>query len=161
MFKAVNIHDYKVTDCGRWGKAGERTCTGKQYVKSAGKVDWYHLGQKFEIKTGAGELDEIIKKKTCKKVLFIPVVLEDDHGYIRPEYQEGFILTREDFLKVLDEVGLIREKTSTAGYRKTTIQTFWNHKQNKPHGSKLYKLLDLLYETCEETLEDHIARLQA
>lgn len=159
--KNVNINEYKKSDDGRIGKAFERSCTGKAKAKTASKVDWYHLGQKFEIKTGAGELGTIGNKllSNCKKVLYVPVPDVEEDGTIDPYKQEGFILSREDFLLALDSVGLIREKTSTAGVRKVTIQTFWNRKENKPHGSKLFKLLDVLYDECEETLEEHLERL--
>lgn len=158
--KKVNVNEYKVTDCGRYGKAMERTCTGKAKAKAAGKVDWYHLKERYEVKTGAGELANYGEKllKNSKKVLYIPVVYEEEDGSVLPEYQEGFILDRETFLAVLDSVGLIREKVSTAGVRKITIQTFWNRSKNAPHGSKYEKLIDALYDNCLETLEDMLER---
>lgn len=159
--KNVNINEYKATDCGRIGKAFERSCTNKNKVKAAGKVDWYHLGETFENKIGAGELGKPHQKLLggVKKVLYVPVPVVDEDGTLDPYKQEGFILDRKTFLEVLESVGLIREKTSTAGIRKVTIQTFWNRKENKPHGTKYYKLLDALYESCEETLEEHLERL--
>ena len=60
--------------------------------------------------------------------------------------QEGFVMSRELFLETLDECGLIREKTSTSGQRKVTIQTFWNRKQNKPHGKGYQRMLDAFYD---------------
>ena len=63
------------------------------------------------------------------------------------EEQVAFVLSRADFLFVLESCGLLREKISTNGQRKITIQTFWNNKLNAPHGKKYFKLLDAL-NTC-------------
>lgn len=67
---------------------------------------------------------------------------------------EGFILTRENFLSCLEDAGLLREKTATNGTRKVTIQTFYNQATGKPHGKKMFDLIDLLYERCEQTIEE-------
>lgn len=113
----------------------------------------------FEIKTGAGELGDI-DGQLCRgssRVLYIPVPVENADGSISPENQEGFVLTRDNFLAALAAAGALREKTSTHGIRKVTIQTFWNRKQNKPHGRLYERILDAMYDYCDMTLEDFLA----
>lgn len=154
----ANLNNYSIADCGLFGKAMEAAITGRR-CKSAGKVDWTHHRVRFEVKTGAGELGDANGARLLKGsayVIYCPVPIADADGYIDLTKQEAFVLTREAFLASLAEAGAIREKTSTAGKRKVTIQTFWNRKQNKPHGALLYRLLDALYENCECTLEEMI-----
>lgn len=146
---------YTEEDSGRWGKATERSI--KLYfnqldkVARPGRVDFRRAHTCYEVKTGAGEIDSLLNSK-LKYVLYIPVVNEA----MPIEKQEGFLLSRTDFLDILDNLGLIRSKISSAGIQKVTIQTFWNHSKNKPHGAKYYSLLDACYETCLMTLEDFL-----
>lgn len=74
MAKSVLMELMNVEDDGRFGKAMEMSMTEKDYVKSAGKVDWYHLNEMFEVKTGAGELKISKKGKLvhCKKSCTFP-----------------------------------------------------------------------------------------
>lgn len=147
-------YDYKTSDSGIYGKTFERDLKAafnqRAVVAKQGKVDFRRLRKCYEVKTGAGELDYLLRS-TVKFVVYVPVVdLSSD-----VTRQEGFVIPRNDFLRVLEEVGLIRTKVATCGERKTTIQTFWNHKQNKPHGAKYTKLLDLLYDNSLMTLEEY------
>lgn len=150
-----NLNNYALADSGAFGKAFESALTGKR-CKSSGKVDRWLGKVRLEVKTSAGELGNAgaALLPHCSKVLYCPVPIMDADGYVDPYKQEAFLLSREDFLAALEEAGALREKTSTAGVRKVTIQTFWNRKQNKPHGALLYRLLDTLYEHCECTLEE-------
>ena len=147
-------YGYKMEDSGKMGKTFERelkaTFNQKEVVARQGKIDFRRDRKCYEVKTGAGELDFLLHS-SIKYVVYVPVVNMQE----AIERQEGFVMERATFLDCLDAVGLIRTKKSTAGEMKTTIQTFWNTKQNKPHGAKLYKLLDLLYENCLMTLEDY------
>lgn len=150
-----NIANYSLADCGAFGKAFESALTGKR-CKTQNKIDRWIGKTKIEVKTSAGELGNAgsVLLPHCSKVLYCPVPLMGNDGYIDAYKQEAFLLTREAFLDALAEAGAIREKTSTAGFRKVTIQTFWNRKANKPHGALLYRLLDAMYEHCECTLEE-------
>ena len=154
MEKLYSFDCYKASDCGKWGKAFERA--NKEHfgqcdkVSKQGAVDSRRHGKCFEDKTGAGELDFLYRSKV-KYVKYVPVVAEN----VAVCYQEGFIFERETFLQMLADVGLIREKISTAGQHKITIQTFWNHSKNKPHGKKYFDLLDACYERCIMTLEEY------
>lgn len=165
MFKptTTTTATYKITDAGRFGKALERTLDGRDKARTAGRVDWVYMRSRFEVKTGAGELGNLGERlvKGASQVLYVPVVHEDGLGEVDLHGQEGFILTREAFLDALTEAGALREKTSTAGVRKVTIQTFWNRKQDKPHGSLYYRLLDALYEHCTCTLEEFLEEAEA
>lgn len=154
MNQYQNVNNYNPTDSGKWGKATESALTGKR-CKAQGKVDWKHLSQSYEIKTGAGQLDNIVRLKT-RKILYIPVPELDTSGDIIPDRCEGFILSAPDFIDLLKSVGLFREsKVGTDGKARPAIQTFWNHSKGKPHSMKAYqRLMDALYETCEMTLED-------
>lgn len=149
----VSTSSLSVRDCGRYGKATETADTGKR-CKAAGKVDAYHFRKAYEWKTGAGELgnagDNLLKG--VQYVVYVPVVVDG----LELDEQEGFVLTREGFLQALEQAGAIREKTSTAGVRKVTIQTFWNHSKNAPHGKLYERILDAMYETCLMTLEEWV-----
>lgn len=160
MLNTINTiaNNYKTTDSGKFGKAIEISI--KEYfnrkntnVSSAGKTDFIKARKHYEIKTGAGELGLIDSRlvKGSSLVLYVPVVYGD--GTI--EEQEGFFLTRDMFLQTIEQAGLMRTKKATNGTMKTTIQTFWNVKENKPHSKKAYeRLIDALYENCEMTLEE-------
>lgn len=148
-------YGYKVTDCGSNGKTFERDLKAmfnqKAVVSRQGKIDFRKSHKCFEVKTGAGELDYLLKSK-IKYVIYVPVV----NPALAISQQEGFVLERTTFLNLLSEIGLIRSKVSTSGQEKVTIQTFWNNKLRKPHGKKYYSLLDKLYEESLLTFEDYI-----
>lgn len=141
------VINYKKHDDGKVGKATEEAIKEflglKVCVAKAGRTDMRKAHVCYEIKTGAGELGNLGEKlvKGSTMVIYIPVVNES-----LPVYrQEGFVMSREAFLTTLDSLGLIREKTSTAGTKKITIQTFWNKKKDKPHGKGLERMLDAFY----------------
>ena len=150
-------YKYKITDSGMNGKTLERDLKAffnqKAVVSKQGKIDFRRARTCYEVKTGAGELDYLLHSKV-KYVVYVPVVKMDE----AIDRQEGFILERETFLTILEDVGLIRSKVSTSGQQKVTIQTFWNNSKNKPHGKKYFALLDRLYEdslvTFDQFLED-------
>ena len=132
---------------GKFGKSTEEGIKEflglKVCVAKVGRTDMRKEQVCYEIKTGAGELGDFGGKliKGASMVIYIPVVDEN----LPIDRQEGFVMSREIFLETLNGLGMIREKTSTAGMRKITIQTFWNRKQNKPHGKGLAKMLDAFY----------------
>lgn len=143
-------------DFGAFGKALEKAMTGKAHYKAGSKVDYWHDHCRFEVKTGAGQLDiRNGKLAHCDLVLYVPVVTCNADGKVNAYEQEGFIVRPEIFIDLLREVGLFREnKVTSDGYTTAAIQTFWNRKQNKPHSIKAYnRLIDALYEQCEVTLE--------
>lgn len=144
----MNIEKYGYTesDCGRCGKAFERLCKETLHMQSKvatpGRTDMRRAAQCYEVKTGAGELGKLGDKlvKGSRYVIYCPVI--DPKKELTE--QRAYVMTRGTFLEVLAEAGLLREKTSTNGERKVTIQTFWNNKLNAPHGKKYFKLLDIL-----------------
>lgn len=143
----MEIYGNNTNDCGRFGKSTEMGLKAYLHlavkVAKAGQTDLRKKGIRYEVKTGAGELGSVGGKlvKGSSMVVFVPVVNES----IEVEKQEGFVMSRELFLEILDSCGLIREKTATNGTRKVTIQTFWNRSKNQPHGKKYGLLLDALY----------------
>ena len=149
-------YGYKVTDSGALGKTFEREVKAffnqKAVVAKQGKIDFRRKNKCYELKTGGGELDFLYKSK-IKYVIYVPVVV----GTLPVEKQEGFVLERETFLELLEEVGLVRHKVSTSGQEKVTIQTFWNHSKNKPHGKKYFDLLDKLYDESLVTFDQFAA----
>ena len=157
----TNVFDYNHKDDGKVQKACECCCTGKAYIKTVGKVDWYHNGMKIEIKAGAGYLSmhgkSILKGN---RVLFIPVPIVEEDGTINFYKQEGFLFTKADFMTMLENAGALRWKKSRSEIypeRDLTIQTYWNRKQDKPHGTLYFRILDESYSLCLETLEDALA----
>lgn len=151
------VVNYKAEDNGRIGKATEIGIKAvlhlTEKVARAGQTDLRKGGVCYEVKTGAGELGSADGKllKGSSMVIYIPVV--DENATI--ERQEGFVMARENFLDILGECGMIREKTATDGSRKITIQTFWNRKLNKPHGKGLDRMLEAFYNAEEvQTLEE-------
>ena len=156
-------NNYKMTDCGGWGKTGEKSIKEflnlKVSVSKAGCTDLRKANICYEVKTGAGELGLVGGKlvKGSTMVIYIPVIDETAEIY----EQEGFVMSRELFLDTLEGCGLIREKTSTSGARKVTIQTFWNRKLNKPHGKGYQKMLDAFYDlegNGVQTLEEWLGQ---
>lgn len=104
---------------------------------------------KVEVKTGAGQIPNNLKGNSF--VVYCPVVDLD-----KPLHkQEAFVVKRTVFIKCLQEAGCYRiSKRTTAGTTTEAIQTFWNRKLNKPHGRKLEHLLDALYASGCQTLEE-------
>ena len=149
------INRFSVEDCGGLGKATEESVKAflhlKVQVAKVGRTDLRKQNVCYEVKTGAGELGNYGEKlvKGSSMVIYIPVVDEN----LPIEEQEGFVVSRETFIETLTECGLIREKTSTAGMHKITIQTFWNRKQNKPHGKGYQRLLDAFYGLDAEEMQ--------
>ena len=145
---------YKDNDCGKWGKSFESAI--KLYfhqtpkVAKQGDIDFRRNRKCFEVKTGAGELDYLLKSK-IKYVIYIPVVDETKEV----SRQEGYILERTVFLQGLADCGMIRSKISTAGIEKTTIQTFYNHSRKCAHGKKLYAIMDKFDDTCIMTIQEY------
>ena len=148
----VAKYGYKSTDTGATGKAFERACKEHLHMLSkvarAGQSDLRRAKIYYEVKTSSGELGNDGEKliKGSSRVIYCPRVESDK----KLNEQVAFVLSRANFLLVLESCGLLREKISTNGQRKITIQTFWNNKLNAPHGKKYYKLLDAL-NACDES----------
>lgn len=124
------IKQYKETDCGRYGKAFELSV--KMYmngrrgniteVARKGKVDMYYKGQKFEIKSNCGEINDDIFRN--KFVVYSP---DNEIDYLRP--WNARILTPEQFVAEVKNCGLYRRRKSTGGYVKNAIQSYKNSRK--------------------------------
>ena len=91
-------YNYKLTDTGANGKTFERNLKAyfnqQDKVSRQGKIDFRRDRKCYEVKTGAGELDSLLKGK-IKYVCYVPVV--DINAPV--DRQEGFILERETWWK--------------------------------------------------------------
>jgi hypothetical protein len=104
---------------------------------------------KVEVKTGAGQIPNNLKGNSY--VVYCPVV----DLSLPLHKQEAFVVKRTVFIKCLQEAECYRvSKRTTSGQTTEAIQTFWNRKLNKPHGRKLSYLLDALYASGCQTLEE-------
>ena len=122
-----------------------------------GKCDDRIGRRNYEFKTGAGKLSSPRGNRLLAGsgyVLYVPVVDYD----LPVDKQEGFFLSREDFLACLDRAGAIRTKP-WGNETIYTIQTFWNRSKNKPHGKLLARMLDELYE-AGIPLEEYLPTLR-
>ncbi len=154
---------YSAHDDGKMGKTFERDLKVKleraDELSAAGKIDLRYNRKCIECKTGSGELGDAGTKKLKGNslVIYVPVVDMD----APVEKQEGFVLSRDKFIEILEGLELIRTKKATNGRLVYSIQTIWNHKQGKPHSRKKYEaLLDELYDNCICTLEDWVKGLE-
>lgn len=126
-------------------------------ISRQGAPDVYIHARHIEIKQGAGELGLSSDKKLLKgsgQVIYVPVVLLD----YPLEMQDGYVMEKTDFLNALAEAGALRTKAGrNGGPEKITVQTFWNRKENKPHG-RLFSRMQDAFESYEyEELVDYLA----
>lgn len=112
------------------------------HVSKAGKPDLRRGNKWYEFKHSAGELGNDGEKlvKGSSMVCYAPIIRDNDEL----AYIDAYVLSRENFLAILRNVGLLREKTSSKGVSKVTIQTFWVNKSDKPNGKKYFYLVDAL-----------------
>ena len=147
-------YGYNATkNCGWRGDAFEVGIKDFLGVKSprvspAGRADFRRGNKWYEFKHSAGELgvlgDKLVKGSSM--VCYAPIVRADDElANIK-----AYVLSRENFLAILENVGLLREKTSSKGVRKITIQTFWVNKSDKPNGKKYFYLINALEKAVQE-----------
>lgn len=121
---------FKETDCGRYGKAfeimvkqylnGNKGNSGKVSLK--GKHDVKHKGKIFEIKSNCGEINDNIMSND-----YIIYTMDNKTDYAFPD--SAFVFTPSDFVKMFEELGLLREKKTTNGYRVKAIQSYSNSKK--------------------------------
>lgn len=156
----MKIQDYAekygyntTSNCGWRGDAfevGTKDFLGAKNprVSPAGRADFRRGNKWYEFKHSAGELGNEGEKlvKGSSMVCYAPIVRADDEL----AYIEAYVLSRENFLAILENVGLLREKTSSKGVRKITIQTFWVNKSDKPNGKKYFYLVNALEKAVKE-----------
>ena len=116
-------------DSGRFGKIGEimvkyyiNGYRGNSLVVSGkGKTDVKYHGLTLEIKSNCGELEKISKND------FVVYTMDNRTDYNRP--QDWKVIPAAEFFQMMEKLGLVREKKTTAGYIKTTIQSYNNSKR--------------------------------
>lgn len=129
MKKMETVNNFKMTDCGRYGKAGEMNVKiylngergNSRKVSAKGKTDVQYHGYKIEIKSNCGELDGIEKND------FVIYTMDNKNDYDKPE--KWRIIPAENFKAMFETLGLVRTKKSSNGAIKTTIQSYKNSKR--------------------------------
>ena len=123
-------------------------------VSAQNEPDIIFSGVEYEVKTGSGTLSAEGNEPipNCDYVVYIPHVDET----VSLRRQEGFVIAREKFLRIMNDLHLIRwSKNNGRGGQSIGLQTIWNRKQGKPHSLKTFTaLLDALYEQSEMTLDE-------
>lgn len=122
---------FKPTDCGRYGKIFEIVVKlylngyrGKSCIVSPkGKVDVKYKGQRIEVKSNCGELEDMSKSKY--------VIYSYDNVNDVKNPAECGVTNTEDFLSALEGLNLIRQNKKTTGGRiiKSAIQSYKNSKR--------------------------------
>lgn len=114
-----------------------KRCNG---VKPAGRCDMIYKGATYELKTGCGELGKITYNAKGEGIMRVRKV---DFYVYAPEYNENYnalkqayVISQNDFLSLLDDIGLIRYKKSSYAIKngidrpdKIAIQSFKNSKK--------------------------------
>ena len=115
-------------DSGRYGKIFEivvkhflNAYKGNSCIVSAkGKVDVTYKGEKIEVKSNCGELDDI-KAKT------MIYTMENTIDIYQPG--KAVVITTEKFFEILENENMIKVTKKTSGYIKHNIQTYRNSKR--------------------------------
>lgn len=131
-----NVIATKGIDSGAHGKAFEGmiklALTGRVHTKNLvssnkRKEDIKIKGTRIEIKSGCGTLDNV---KNVDVVIYSPT----------SKIEDTYILNANDFLKGLNEIGLVRyNKKMSNGTTKNAIQSF---KHSKKATERLYAMLE-------------------
>ena len=152
--KGVSVH-YGATGIGYEGEVKTylgytRSGLGSRKSQHSVRSDLYAQGLVLEIKHHCGEIEILFDGTKVDYVAYCP------------DYIEGmdinactYVMSKENFIKVLQLAGLIREKKTTAGTVKRAIQSYKN--SNK----RFALFLDLLDEYNEMSLADYKALLEA
>lgn len=131
MLNAKEVLGYfKNTDSGRYGKAFEIMVKSylngnkgnSKKVSLRGKTDVTFHRNKIEIKSNCGEISEDIDRNA-----YIIYSMDNKTDYATPE--NARVLTAGDFLTMLANLGLIRDKKTSSGTRVKAIQTYANSKK--------------------------------
>lgn len=154
------IYEFNDYDDGKFGKLMEQILSRKEYCERQNAPDLYGHRRRIEIKTSAGTLSDDMGNilKGISTVFYFPVVRIEENGMLDLEKQEGYILTKENFIQAIQDAGLFRIRKGTDGRDRYAINTFWNRKKNAPHGKKYFTLCELLEQNCIETYAEWLDR---
>lgn len=125
----VGIDIFKESDAGKYGKAFEinvkLTLNGNRgnssKVSAKGKADVKYHGLTLEIKSNCGELEKIARND------FVVYTMDNVNDFQSPE--RASVIPANEFFQMMEKLGLVREKKTTNGYTKTTIQSYKNSKK--------------------------------
>lgn len=126
----ATIEQFKDNDSGKFGKAleinvkhflnGNKGNTDR--VSAKGKIDVTSKGIKYEVKSNCGEINDNILTND-----FIIYSYDNKSDWNKPS--QCHVVPAADFVKELEQLGLIRTKKSTNGQLKKTIQSYANSKR--------------------------------
>lgn len=124
------INRFKATDSGKYGKAFEINVKhflngnrgNSDRVSAKGKTDVKNKGIKYEIKSNCGEIGNDIMRND-----FIIYTYDNETFFDKPE--QARVIPTNDFINIIETLGLMRMKKSTNGQLKTTIQSYRNSKK--------------------------------
>lgn len=126
------LYHFKDSDSGKYGKAFEMNCknlvngnrgnAGK--VSAKGKTDMQNNHIKYEIKSNCGEIADNITKN-----VYVIYTANNRDDYATP--QNAYVIPSEDFVDIIENLGLMRTKKTTNGYTVKAIQTYSNSKRKK------------------------------
>jgi hypothetical protein len=148
----IFVKPTKNIDSGLLGKLYEMEikkalgCMNGKNISKATQVDTRKNGFAIEIKQGASEIEMLFTNKKIDYIFYCPDFLESDNVMLCT-----YVLTKSDFLQVLESCGLIRMKTSTSGQVKHTIQSYKN-------SNKKYNLFLDGLEEHSETISEWLER---
>ena len=144
------VNFFKANDSGRFGKAFE--INAKHYlngnrgnsnkVSPKGKTDVKFKGITFEIKSNCGEINPNIEKNG-----YVIYTMDNETDYANPG--NARVIPANEFVKLIERIGLMRTKKSSSGEWKTTIQSYKN--SNKKTYALAKELMN--YPTLEEYKE--------
>ncbi len=124
------LNRFNEKDSGKFGKALEINV--KHYlngmrgnadkVSAKGKIDVINKGVKYEIKSNCGEINDNILHND-----FIIYSYDNESDWNRPE--NCHVIPTDEFIAIIEKLGLKRTKKSTNGQLKVTIQSYKNSKR--------------------------------
>lgn len=145
-------NQWESNDSGKYGKTLEMLIKAyngnKIVIAKQGATDLRKGNKCYEIKSNGGELGESLSNlvKGSSMVIYFPYI--DVNTTLLN--QEGFVIDKPTFLKVLENAGALRKKVKTSGDECIAIKSVYNMKTQKPISEKFYNaLLNGFYEEIE------------
>jgi hypothetical protein len=141
------LETYKANDSGKFGKAGEIAVKrlvnhGRgncDKVSAKGKPDFQHHGLRYEVKSNCGELNADIERNA-----YVIYTMDNARDFARP--WDWKVIPADEFVRMIDDLGLRRVKKSSNGQLKESIQSYKNSKRKTLNLAKALKD----YPTVEE-----------
>lgn len=141
----ATLSRFNEKDSGRFGKAFEINCkkliNGKRgnsdRVAAKGRTDMKNHGITYEIKSNCGELTAIERNK------YVIYTYDNTSDWNHPE--RAHVIPSKDFVTILENCGLIREKVTT---NKSIVRAIQSYKNSKRKTARFTAYIDM-YPTVE------------